>query len=140
MEWFCHPDDAKLWQDFWFDERVKFWKSLALPNNMIMRKHDPMSSPLRERRAWNLECRIPIPVHRARLRQLEGIATHRCDFDLKQHQEHSDQKLEYIDPSRDNERYIPHVIEPAADSRAVFWRSLRKAYTIGENPPIWRLS
>jgi glycyl-tRNA synthetase len=44
--------------------------------------------------------------------ELEGIAN-RGDFDLRQHAEHSGQKLEYVDTAS-GERYVPHVIEPAA--------------------------
>jgi glycyl-tRNA synthetase len=50
--------------------------------------------------------------------ELEGIAN-RGDFDLTQHTKHSGQKLEYVDPGS-GERYVPHVIEPAAGAdRAV---------------------
>jgi glycyl-tRNA synthetase len=42
--------------------------------------------------------------------ELEGIAN-RGDFDLRQHAEHSGQKLEFKD---ENNAYVPHVIEPAA--------------------------
>jgi glycyl-tRNA synthetase len=44
--------------------------------------------------------------------ELEGIAN-RGDFDLRQHAEHSGKKLEYFD-SGSGDRYVPHVIEPAA--------------------------
>ena len=44
--------------------------------------------------------------------ELEGIAN-RGDFDLTQHMQHSGEKLEYVDPGT-GERYVPHVIEPAA--------------------------
>ena len=44
--------------------------------------------------------------------ELEGIAN-RGDFDLTQHAEYSGEKLEYFDPAT-GERYVPHVIEPAA--------------------------
>ncbi|HYF24830.1 MAG TPA: His/Gly/Thr/Pro-type tRNA ligase C-terminal domain-containing protein, partial [Baekduia sp.] len=44
--------------------------------------------------------------------ELEGIAN-RGDFDLTQHAQHSGEKLEYFDPNT-KERYVPHVIEPAA--------------------------
>ena len=44
--------------------------------------------------------------------ELEGIAN-RGDFDLTQHAEYSGQKLEYVDTAT-GERYVPHVIEPAA--------------------------
>src|SRR5205823_3404452 len=44
--------------------------------------------------------------------ELEGIAN-RGDFDLTRHAEFSGQKLEYFDQAT-GERYVPHVIEPAA--------------------------
>ena len=42
--------------------------------------------------------------------ELEGIAN-RGDYDLRQHAEHSGQKLEYKDGA---DAYVPYVIEPAA--------------------------
>ena len=44
--------------------------------------------------------------------ELEGIAN-RGDFDLRQHSQHSGEKLEYFDPQL-GEAYVPHVVEPAA--------------------------
>ncbi len=136
MEWFCHPDDAKMWQDFWFDERVKFWKSVGLTDkNMIMRKHD--SDELAHYAKEGLgtsDIEYQFPFTAPNYGELEGIA-HRCDFDLKQHQEHSGQKLEYIDPARDNERYIPHVIEPAAGLSRGVLALICEAYTVDENRP-----
>ena len=44
--------------------------------------------------------------------ELEGIAD-RGDYDLKQHAEFSGEKLDWVDPGT-GDRYVPHVIEPAA--------------------------
>jgi glycyl-tRNA synthetase len=44
--------------------------------------------------------------------ELEGIAN-RGDFDLTQHARVSGERLEYVD-GQSGERYVPHVIEPAA--------------------------
>ena len=44
--------------------------------------------------------------------ELEGIAN-RGDYDLNQHAEFSGEKLDYVDPGT-GDRYVPHVIEPAA--------------------------
>ena len=46
------------------------------------------------------------------MQELEGIAN-RGDFDLTQHATHSGDKLEFFD-QQSGERYVPHVIEPAA--------------------------
>ena len=43
--------------------------------------------------------------------ELWGLAD-RTDFDLKQHQEHSGESMEYFD-QESGEKYIPYVIEPA---------------------------
>jgi glycyl-tRNA synthetase len=48
----------------------------------------------------------------ARWSELEGIAN-RGDYDLRRHAEFSGEKLEYFDQAT-GERYVPHVIEPAA--------------------------
>jgi len=136
MEWFCHPDDAKKWQDFWLDQRVKFWKSVGLTDkNMIVRKHeaDELAHYAKEGLGTS-DIEYQFPFSAPGYGELEGVA-HRCDFDLKQHQEHSGQKLEYLDPSRDNERYIPHVIEPAAGLSRGVLALICEAYTVDENRP-----
>ena len=136
MEWFCHPDEAEQWQKFWFDERVKFWKSVGLGDeNMVMRPHD--ADELAHYATEGLgtsDIEYKFPFTDPGYGELEGIA-HRCDFDLKQHQEHSGQKLEYLDPARDNERYIPHVIEPAAGLTRGVLALICEAYTVDESRP-----
>ena len=115
MEWFCHPDEAGKWMDFWFEERQKFWRSVGLTSdNIQMRKHgdDELSHYAKEGLGTSdIEYRFPFTA--PDYGELEGIA-HRCDFDLTQHQEHSGTKMEYIDPMDNQNRFIPHVIEPAA--------------------------
>jgi glycyl-tRNA synthetase len=58
--------------------------------------------------------------------ELEGIAQ-RTDYDLKQHAEHSGQKLDYFDQTT-NERYVPYVVEPAAGVNRTMAAFLLAAY------------
>jgi glycyl-tRNA synthetase len=58
--------------------------------------------------------------------ELEGIAN-RGNYDLTQHAEHSGEKLEYFDQAA-NERYVPHVIEPAAGATRTLMAFLLSAY------------
>ncbi len=58
--------------------------------------------------------------------ELEGIAQ-RSDYDLKQHAEHSGERLDYFDPQT-NERYVPYVIEPAAGATRTMAAFLLAAY------------
>lgn len=136
LEWFCHPDDAKKWRDFWFEERQKFWKSIGLTSeNIQMRDHDSdeLSHYAKEGLGTaDIEYRFPFTY--PGFGELEGIA-HRCDFDLTQHQEHSRTKLEYLDPERNNEKYIPHVIEPASGLTRGVLALICEAYTSDETRP-----
>ena len=58
--------------------------------------------------------------------ELEGIAN-RGDFDLTRHAEYSGEKLEYFDQAT-GERYVPHVIEPAAGADRAMLAFLVDAY------------
>jgi len=58
--------------------------------------------------------------------ELEGIAN-RGNFDLTQHANHSGEKLDYFDQAT-NERYVPHVIEPAAGATRTAMAFLMAAY------------
>ncbi len=58
--------------------------------------------------------------------ELEGIAN-RGNFDLTQHTEYSGEKLEYFDQGS-GERYVPHVIEPAAGADRATLAFLVDAY------------
>jgi glycyl-tRNA synthetase len=58
--------------------------------------------------------------------ELEGIAN-RSDFDLKAHHEHSGKDLRYYDQEAD-ERFFPHVIEPAAGATRTTFAFLIDAY------------
>jgi len=114
MEFFCHPDEAKMWFDFWTQQRLAFWKTVGVSEeNLQLRQHetDELSHYAKEGvGTCDIECKYPFTA--PEFGELEGVA-HRTDFDLRQHQEHSGAKLEYFDQER-NERYMPHVIEPAA--------------------------
>ncbi|MFG0328166.1 MAG: glycine--tRNA ligase [Phycisphaerales bacterium JB037] len=114
MEWFCHASEAAMWSDFWQQTRLDWWKRVGLTSDDLqMRKHgdDELSHYAKEGvGTFDVEYRYPFTA--PGFGELEGVS-HRSNFDLTQHQAHSKAKLEYFDQQRD-ERYIPHVIEPAA--------------------------
>lgn len=61
--------------------------------------------------------------------ELSGFA-YRTDHDLKNHQEHSGTKMEYIES--DGTRFIPHVLEPSFGVGRAFTAILCEAYTEDE--------
>ncbi len=124
IEFFCHPDDARAWYAFWRDERMRWWQSLGLAgDNLRLREHDRDElAHYAKDGAGTSDIEYRFPFTAPGFGELEGIA-HRSDFDLRQHQQHSGQKLEYFDHERGElgpngqpkgERYLPHVIEPSA--------------------------
>lgn len=136
LEWFCHPDEAKMWRDFWFAERQRFWKSVGLSSaNLQMRDHDSDElSHYAKAGLGTADIEYRFPFTAPGFGELEGIA-HRCDFDLTQHQEHSGAKLEYMDPTDSKIRYMPHVIEPAAGLSRGVLALICEAYTVDANRP-----
>lgn len=136
MEWFCHADEARKWQTFWFEERKKFWKDLGLSDeNLQMRNHDSDElSHYAKAGLGTADIEYRFPFTAPDFGELEGIA-HRCDFDLTQHQSHSGTKMEYMDPEDNTKRFIPHVIEPAAGLTRGVLALLCEAYTVDPNRP-----
>ncbi|PLX20683.1 glycine--tRNA ligase [Candidatus Parcubacteria bacterium] len=59
--------------------------------------------------------------------EVSGLA-HRGNFDLTQHSEYSNEKLEYFD-APNNRRYVPHVLEPTFGLDRAILVSLVAAYT-----------
>ncbi len=111
LEWFCHPDDVKMWFDFWVDQRKAFWQAVGIPLEKLYFLDVPQDE-LAHYSSRTIDFEYQFPFSGDGFDELEGIA-HRGNFDLTQHQEFSKTKLEYIDP-QSNERYLPDVIEPSA--------------------------
>jgi glycyl-tRNA synthetase len=129
MEWFCHPDDARKWFEFWAETRRKWWNSVGLTSaNLQVRKHeqDELAHYAKEG-AGTVDIEYRFPFTFPGFGELEGVA-HRSDFDLKAHQQHSKTNLSYFDTDT-QQRFVPHVIEPAAGLSRGVLALLCEAYT-----------
>ncbi len=108
MEFFVPPDQAGRWYDYWRQERLDWYARLGIDRERLrLRDHDADELSHYSSETADVEYLYPIGWS-----ELEGVAN-RGSFDLTQHSEFSGEKLEYFDPET-RERYIPHVIEPAA--------------------------
>ncbi len=108
MEFFVPPDQAGQWYDYWRRERLDWYVRLGIDRERLrLRDHDADELSHYSSETADVEYLYPIGWS-----ELEGVAN-RGNFDLTQHSEFSGEKLEYFDPET-RERYIPHVIEPAA--------------------------
>jgi glycyl-tRNA synthetase len=108
MEFFVPPDQADQWFEHWKQARMDWYAGLGIePERLRLRAHDADELSHYSSATSDIEYLYPIGWS-----ELEGIAN-RGDFDLTQHARFSGEKLEYFDQNA-GERYVPHVIEPAA--------------------------
>jgi glycyl-tRNA synthetase len=108
MEYFVPPADAERWHGYWLDERMRWYTELGIRSDHLrLREHGPEELSHYSTATSDVEYLFPIGWS-----ELEGIAN-RGDFDLTQHAKFSGEKLEYVDTAT-GERYVPHVVEPAA--------------------------
>jgi glycyl-tRNA synthetase len=122
MEYFVPPDEAKQWYEYWIEERKRWYLDLGIPaDSLRARHHDAEELSHYSTATADVEFLFPWGWD-----ELEGIAN-RTDYDLRAHSEHSGERLEYFDQAR-GERYIPHVIEPAAGATRTMMAFLIAAY------------
>src|SRR3954467_1318487 len=122
MEFFVAPADADEWHRYWIDQRLNWHLGLGVrPSHLRVRAHDADELSHYSSATSDIEYLFPIGWQ-----ELEGVAN-RGDYDLRQHAEFSGEKLEYVDGGS-GERYVPHVIEPAAGADRATLAFLVDAY------------
>ncbi len=122
LEFFVPPEEAPQWYEYWCAERLDWYVRHGIPAEMLrLRAHDEDELSHYSSGTADVEFMFPWGWD-----ELEGIAN-RGDFDLTQHSTHSGEKLEYFDQATD-QRYRPHVIEPAAGATRTMAAFLLAAY------------
>ncbi len=135
MEFFCHPSQSLQWYQYWRDRRYNWYMNLGIAKeNLILREHAQEELAHYSVGTADLEYAFPF-LEAGQYGELEGVA-HRGDFDLRSHAEGklckengqlvvekgpdgkpkyqgSGKDLSYFD-DQTRERFVPHVIEPAA--------------------------
>ncbi len=124
MEFFVPPAEADRWYQEWIGIRRDWYLELGIrPDFLMVRPHE--SDELSHYSSGTSDIEYLFPIGWS---ELEGVAN-RGNFDLTQHQEHSNEKLEYFD-QKSGERYLPHVIEPAAGADRAALAFLVDAYEV----------
>ncbi len=122
LEFFCKPGTDLEWFAYWKDYCKNFLLNLGIKEeNMRLRDHSPEELSHYSNATTDIEFLFPFGWG-----ELWGIAD-RTDFDLKQHTEHSGEKLEYLDPET-NEKYTPYCVEPSLGADRVALAFLCEAY------------
>ena len=123
LEFFCEPGTDLEWFKYWKDFCHKFLLDLGIkPESLRLRDHTKEELSHYSNATTDFEFMFPFGWG-----ELWGVAD-RTDFDLKQHQIHSGENMEYIDPVT-NERYIPYCIEPSLGADRVTLAFLCNAYS-----------
>ncbi len=108
MEFFCRPEEAGQWFDYWQQQRYQWYLDLGVdPDKLRLRQHAPDELAHYADGCGDVEYLFPFGWS-----ELEGIAN-RTDYDLKKHSEASGTALSWFD-QENNEHVTPYVIEPAA--------------------------
>ncbi len=124
---FAPPKEDKEWQDIFEDWRKQMYIWMEEDLGLDTSKVHELDVPEGERAHYSkktidFEYEFPFGV-----KELYGLA-YRTDFDLKNHQEFSGQKLTYRD-AETGEEFIPHVIEPTWGVDRSMLAVLVSAYT-----------
>jgi glycyl-tRNA synthetase len=131
MEYFVPPAEAEQWYRYWIEERLAWYVRLGIrESHLRVRAHEADELSHYSSGTSDIEYLFPIGWS-----ELEGIAN-RGDYDLKAHSEAAGTKLEWVD-SEGGERYVPHVVEPAAGVNRSLLAFLVDAYdeeVVAERP------
>ncbi len=107
LEFFCRPGEDLEWFQYWRGFCRDWLLSLGMNEaHLRLRDHDPEELAFYSKATTDFEFLFPFGWG-----ELWGIAD-RTDYDLKQHQEHSGESLEYLDPMT-GEKFIPYCVEPS---------------------------
>ena len=106
LEYFIKEENWQKQFEYWQNEMIKWLDYLGIKKeNYSIREHDKEELSHYSKKTIDIEYNFPFGV-----KELYGLA-YRGNFDLTQHQKHSKQNMEYFD-AENNNKFIPHVIEP----------------------------
>ena len=123
MQYFIHPTEDEQWFEYWRNERMEYYRKLGIRTERLRwKEHGPDELAHYAKAAYDIEYLFPFGWN-----ELEGVHN-RTDYDLSRHAEFSGKDLTFLDDSRDNERYIPYIIETSAGLTRTVLMVLADAY------------
>lgn len=124
IEYFIRPDIN--WEpifDDWLNQQEEFASELGAKREDLRRLEHPKEKLSHySKKTIDIEYNFPFGF-----KELFGLA-HRGNFDLTQHSQFSNEKLEYFDQET-GERFIPHILEPTFGVERSLLVALVSAYT-----------
>ena len=123
MEFFVPPAEGPRWYEYWKDERRRWYEDLGIrPDHLTLREHEP--DELSHYSSRHRRRRVPLPD------RVVGARGHRQPHRLRPQGPRRALRREarVLRPGRRGERYVPHVIEPAAGADRATLAFLVDAY------------
>jgi glycyl-tRNA synthetase len=120
MQFFVKPGEETRWYEHWKQQRMRWHNALGLESKKY-RFHEHLNLAHYANAACDIEFEFPMGF-----KELEGIHS-RTNFDLAAHEKLSGKKLRYFDP-KENESYIPYVVETSLGLDRMFLAVLSSAY------------
>ncbi len=116
MQWFCNPEDADKFFDYWLNERLNWYYKLGISKDNLKLYEVPKDELAHyAKRAVDILYKFPFGF-----KEVEGIHN-RGDWDLSNHSKHSGQDLKV-------DGFYPHIIETSVGAdRSLFAFLLDKA-------------
>ncbi|MBM3276354.1 MAG: glycine--tRNA ligase, partial [Candidatus Sericytochromatia bacterium] len=124
MQFFVEPGTDMDWFEKWKAWRREWHVGLGLDDSRLQfHQHGEKELAHYARAAFDIEFDFGGTLG---FQEIEGVHN-RSDFDLKQHQEFSAKRLEYVDQAA-NKRYLPYVIETSVGADRVTLAVMVNAY------------
>jgi len=119
LQFYIKPEEsqAQKWYQYWKQERMNWYLLLGMDKKKLrFRQHEENERAHYALDAWDIEYDSPFGW-----KEFEGIHN-RGDWDLKQHQTHSGQDMQYFDQET-GKHYLPWIIETSGgvDRAALFF-------------------
>jgi glycyl-tRNA synthetase len=122
IEYFIRQSEWEPEFDHWLEAMADFYTWIGLGQDRLrVREHDEDELSHYSKRTVDYEYAYPFGW-----KELSGLA-YRTDFDLRRHQEYSGVDMTYFDQAND-ERFIPHVIEPTMGVERLLLTLILDAY------------
>ncbi len=121
MEWFCAPEEADKWFEFWLEKRLAWYKALGIKKENIRTVEVSQKERAHyAKRQVDIEYRFPFGW-----KEIEGIHN-RGDWDLSNHSRYSGEQL--VCAGEKGEKFFPYIIETSAGVERTLFAFLVEAY------------
>ena len=122
LQWFCHPQEADKFFEYWKEARARWYLDLGIKKeNLRTIEIPPEKRAHYAKKQVDIEYKFPFGWQ-----EIEGIHN-RGDWDLSNHSKHSAQDLRYANGER-KEKYFPYIIETSVGADRSFLAFLIDAY------------